>query len=131
MARMKWKSRRGISIVESAFMLPIMLMLVFGAIEFGTLLHLRHTMLHAAREAARAVAVQGLTANAGIQIAQDLLPGEDFDYRVTATAPLPEDIDRDVVIEISVPLSEASLGDMFGFYGNSRMTVSVTMRSEQ
>lgn len=131
MARMKWKSRRGISIVESALMIPIMLMLIFGAVEFGSILHVRHTMLHAAREAARAVAVQGITANAGTQIARDLLPGEDFDYRISTIAPLPDDINRDVIVEISIPLGEASLGDMFGFYGNSRMSVRVIMRSEQ
>jgi hypothetical protein len=128
---MKWKSRRGISIVESAFIVPIMLMLVFGSIEFGTLLHLRHTMLLAARESARTIAVEGGSVSDAVAIANDLLPGDNLDFQVEATVPGIDDPNRDVTVAVSVPFAEASLGDMFGLFGDERMTVSVTMRSEQ
>lgn len=132
-ARSKWEARRGSSLVEAAFVIPIMLSLIFGAIEFGTLLHMRHTMLYAAREGARSLAVQGLTDSQAISDVYTLLPGDpdDFDFEVTAFSPTPEAIDRDCVVEVSVPYTDASLGDMFGLFGDGRMVVSVTMRSEQ
>lgn len=132
MARMKHRSRRGVSIVESAFMIPILMSLIFGAIEFGSVLHMRHTMLHAAREAARTLAVQGGSVSDAVTVAQTLLPHSDeLNFEVTASQPSPNDILRDVEVSISVPFAEASLGDMFGLFGEDRMSVRITMRSEQ
>lgn len=131
MARMKWKTRRGVSIVESAFIIPIMMLLVFGAIEFGSLLHIRHNMLHAARGASRVLAVQGGTPSQAIQVAQELLPQGNLDFEIQAIVPQNTEVSRDVTVSISVPFREAALGDMFGFYGDRRMSVQVTMRSEQ
>ncbi len=132
MARLKkYKSRRGISVVESAFMIPILLSLIFGAIEAGMMLHMRQNMLAAAREGARTLAVQGGTPADAEQAALNLLPGGNLDFDVIATQPGPDDPNRDVVVEVSIPFAQASLGDMFGLYGDNRMSVSVTMRSEQ
>lgn len=131
MARMKWKSRRGVSIVESAFMIPILMSLIFGAIEFGMMLHMRHTMLVAAREAARELAVTGGSIAQAQQTAIDMLPGGELDFDVVASQPAPDDLNRDVNVEISVPFADAALGDMFGIFGEDRLSVQVTMRSEQ
>jgi len=130
-ARLQGVDRRGSTLIESAFIIPLMLSMIFGAIEFGTLLHTRHTMLHAAREGARALAVQGSSTSQAIADMHELLPGESFDYEVTASVPPPDSLDRDVVVEISLPYTQASLGDMFGLWGDDRMVVEVTMRSEQ
>lgn len=125
-------TRRGVSIVESAFMLPIMASLIFGAIEFGSILHMRHTMMHAAREAARSLAVQGGSVGQAVTVAETLLPtSEDLEFEICATQPSPDDLLRDVEVEISLPLKQASLGDMFGLFGEDTMDVRVTMRSEQ
>lgn len=126
------RSRRGVSIVESAFMLPIMMSLIFGAIEFGSILHMRHTMLHAAREAARTLAVQGGTVGQAVTVAETLLPSsDDLEFDIVASQPSPDDFMRDVEVEISLPLKQASLGDMFGMFGEDTIDVRVTMRSEQ
>jgi Flp pilus assembly protein TadG len=132
MARMKQQSRRGVTIVESAFMIPILMLLIFGAIEFGSILHMRHTMLHAAREAARTLAIEGGTVTAAETVAKDLLPeSTELNFLVEATAPAPDALNRDVRVNISVPLAEAALGDIFGMFGDSRMGVEIVMRSEQ
>lgn len=132
MARMKHTNRRGVSIVESAFMIPILMSLIFGAIEFGSVLHMRHTMLHAAREAARTLAVQGGSVGQAITVAETLLPSsDDLEFEIAASQPSPDDILRDVEVEISLPLKQASLGDMFRVFGEDTMDVRVTMRSEQ
>ena len=135
MARMKPMSRhtrRGVSLVESAFMIPILMALIFGAIEFGSVLHMRHTMLHAAREAARSLAIQGSSTSQAIALAESLLPdSEDLRFEVNATEPPPDAALRKVDVTITLPLTDASLGDMFGIFGDNDLTVRVSMRSEQ
>jgi len=47
------KGRRGQTLVEFALVLPVLLLLLFGVIEFGATFHAWLTLEHAAREAAR------------------------------------------------------------------------------
>lgn len=128
----RWTRSRGVSLVEGAFLIPMMLMMIFGSIEFGTVLHMRHTMSTAAREAARTLAVQGGSIGDAEDAALALLPHSDnFHFEINATAPGPDDPDRSVVVEITLPAEDASLGNMFGFFDDDdALTVRVTMRSE-
>lgn len=50
-------SDRGVTAVEFAIILPLLLMLVFGIIEFGRAYQARLTVTHAAREGVRVLAV--------------------------------------------------------------------------
>lgn len=130
MRRLLFASRRGTTVVESGLMIPLLLILIFGALETGALLHTRHTMLHAARDTARRLAVENITISAAEQHALDLLGGDDFAWEVTATKPAADALDREVTVEIALKMAEASLGDVMGLYGDERMTVNVSMRSE-
>jgi Flp pilus assembly protein TadG len=60
--RPKHASRRGTTAVECALCLPLLLLLLFGGIEFGRALQVRHTLENAAYEAARVALVPGGTA---------------------------------------------------------------------
>ncbi|GIJ50850.1 hypothetical protein Val02_77360 [Virgisporangium aliadipatigenens] len=57
MRRLRGGGERGAAAVELAFVLPVLLLIVFGTIDFGRLLHARITLTEAAREGARAVAL--------------------------------------------------------------------------
>jgi Flp pilus assembly pilin Flp len=48
------KSQKGATVVEFAIILPLLLLLIFGIIEFGLFLFNRHVITNAVREAARA-----------------------------------------------------------------------------
>jgi len=48
------KSQKGATLVEFAIILPLLLLLIFGIIEFGLFLFNRHVITNAVREAARA-----------------------------------------------------------------------------
>lgn len=48
---------RGVTAVEFAIILPLLLMLIFGIIEFGRAYQARLTVTHAAREGVRVLAV--------------------------------------------------------------------------
>jgi general stress protein CsbA len=51
------KSEKGQSLVEYAFVLPLLLLLIFGIVDFGRYFHAALTVDHAGREAARAASV--------------------------------------------------------------------------
>ncbi|CEG28321.1 TadE/TadG family type IV pilus assembly protein [Bacillus sp. B-jedd] len=52
------KSEKGQSMVETALILPIVLMLLFGIVDFGRIFHAYLTLDHAGREAARLASIQ-------------------------------------------------------------------------
>jgi Flp pilus assembly protein TadG len=54
MARLFRKSERGYATVEFALALPILLLVVFGAVEFGLAFHSQQVLTDASREGARA-----------------------------------------------------------------------------
>ena len=51
------KSEDGGTAVEFAFVLPVLLMIIAGIMQFGAIFFLQNNMANAAREAARALAV--------------------------------------------------------------------------
>jgi Flp pilus assembly protein TadG len=53
--------RRGNAILDAAFVLPILLTLTFGSIEFGYFFFVKHSLQGAAREGARAAIVPDAT----------------------------------------------------------------------
>ncbi len=52
------RRRRAAAIVEFAVVMPVLLLILFGIIEFGQLFRIRQTCLHAAREGARLAVLQ-------------------------------------------------------------------------
>ncbi len=52
----------GSTAMEFALVMPVMLLILFGIIEFGSVLFLHNNMLNAARGAARRMAVAEMTA---------------------------------------------------------------------
>lgn len=66
LSRLK-RSQKGQALVESALVLPVLLILVLGSIDAGWLLYAKISTASAAREAARAVAVLDATEYATFQ----------------------------------------------------------------
>ena len=54
-----WRSERGAAAVEFALVLPILMTLLLGVIEFGHYFNVQISATHAAREAARSMSVTG------------------------------------------------------------------------
>lgn len=52
------KSQKGSAIVEMALVLPILILLLFGIIDFGRIFHAYLTIDHAGREAARVASIR-------------------------------------------------------------------------
>ena len=103
--RADWKarSRSGAAAVEFAIVLPIFLMILFGIIQFGSVLFLHNNMVNAARETARRMSVGALTTADAPAYAQNYLSDWNLAFDVTATDA------SDVVVQISVPAADAAL----------------------
>jgi Flp pilus assembly protein TadG len=127
--------RRGAEVLEAALVLPIVLLLIAGMIEFAYFFHLQHNLTSAAREGARAGIPFGAT-NADVNTAIDKVMNSvglnkgNFDVSVT-----PGDVEfapagTDVTVTISAKWSKVGI-NMFGVInGNQLVKGSVVMRKE-
>lgn len=64
MRRRRWGNDRGAAAVEFALVLPILVIILFGVIEFGGVYNAQLMVTGAAREAAREMALDGVVADA-------------------------------------------------------------------
>ena len=66
--RMRFRS--GNAVLDMALVMPLLIALTFGAVEYGFALYIKHSLQAAAREGARAAVVSGATAT-DVQTAVD------------------------------------------------------------
>jgi Flp pilus assembly protein TadG len=122
------QSRGGAHAVEFALILIPLLMLTLGIIDWGYLFFVRHTMYHAARESARAMAVQERNETDGEDIARQwlerIIPTTDaFDIEIGDLS------DPEVAVSITIPMDEARLLNFLPV-PDSEMAAVVFMRHE-
>ncbi|MFQ5973899.1 MAG: TadE/TadG family type IV pilus assembly protein, partial [Alphaproteobacteria bacterium] len=124
------RGQSGSVAVEFAILAPVLMIFLFGIIEFGSLLYVHNNMENAARETARRMAVGALSAADAQQYADNFLAYSGMTFTVAASEPDPTDpTDTDVSVTISVPMADAA---MVGFpvpLGGT-LQAGVTMRSE-
>ncbi|MEV4412456.1 TadE/TadG family type IV pilus assembly protein [Catellatospora sp. NPDC049609] len=77
---MRTQADKGAAAVELAMVLPVLLLLVFGIIDFGRMLNAQISVTEAAREGARAAVVDSTSSTA----AQDRIDLINSDYEVVA-----------------------------------------------
>jgi len=83
-------SERGAALVEMAMVLPVLFLLIFGAVEFGLLFKERLTIASAASSAARTGATMGTRAEADFRILEALEAG------------LYDEVDEGVLISVDI-----------------------------
>ena len=137
---------RGVSAVEFALILPLLMLFLFSIIAFGSTFYVHVNMENAAREAVRRMAVAEAsgfgtpvscaTAQADPAIyeaesyACDYLVNWPVSFEVTADMVGTCPGDRDVVVTVTVPAEEVALADVFGFFAGRTLTAEVFMRPE-
>lgn len=67
------KQRGGAAAVELAVVAPVLVLILMGIVEFGSVFYVRQTMVQAARSGARQLAIQGATEGEAIAIAENFL----------------------------------------------------------
>jgi Flp pilus assembly protein TadG len=122
---------RGAAVVEFAVVLPLLLTILFGIIEYGWVFMVRQTLQTAAREGCRIAVLQTTTApytNVLDRIAQVMEPTGLSTYSVTMTHATATNPIETVVVEI--PYGDVSL--LGGFFGTHNYDLGGTcsMRKE-
>jgi Flp pilus assembly protein TadG len=127
--RAKRSVRRGVATVELAVCLPVLLLLVVGAIESSNFIFLKQAATVAAYEAAAVTTRAGGTAADGQLRAQQILTARSIDSTSISFTPAnPDNAARGtlVSVEVSAPVSTNSIG-LDWFYDDQTVTASVTM----
>lgn len=122
---------RGAAVVEFAVVLPLLLTILFGIIEYGWVFMVRQTLQTAAREGCRIAVLQTTTSpytNVLDRVAQVMEPTGLSTYTVTMTHATSGNPIETVVVE--VPYDDVSL--MGGFFGTHSYDLGGTcsMRKE-
>ncbi len=122
---------RAAAIVEFAVVLPLLLTILFGIIEYGWVFMIRQTLQNAAREGARLAVLQTTTApydNVAARVDAVMAPTGVTSYTITMTHATVGDPSE--TINVSVPYTDVSL--LGGFFGthNYDLQGSCTMRKE-
>ncbi len=120
--RALWRDRDGASAVEFAFIVPILLMLFSGIVQFGSVMFLENHMTNVARETSRRVAVGELAQADAVSSAQQAL--------VTAATVDMGGGNQDIAVAISLPMADAALMDLLGVFQSGNLIATVTMRQE-
>lgn len=143
-------SRRGQSLVEFALVLPFLILLLMGIIEFGWLVKNQLTIANAARDGARYAAVGHTVEDVTTLIQNDTasVPGSPAKLTITMnrddgnaangydySTPLVDsgtenDAPPGCMIQITVSIPNQSLTGIFPFLKNRPISISVKMRRE-
>ena len=122
---------KGGSAVEFAIILPILIMLIFGIIQFGIAYNKYVSVAHAVREGARLAAV-GLYEDPGFdfeQAVRDSAPTIDIET-ISVENPEGLEIGNPVVVTITVETFFIEI-PMAGSWGPIQLTSQATMRRER
>lgn len=123
--------RRAAAVVEFAVVLPLLLTILFGIIEYGWVFMVRQTLQTAAREGCRLAVLQTTVepyTNVVDRVNQVMAPTGLSSYTITMTHAT--DTNPLETIEVAVPYNDVSL--MGGFFGTHDYDLagSCTMRKE-
>ena len=121
--------RRGASALEFALVVPLLIGLLLGIIQYGSLFLLQTRMNDAARDTARRLAVGDLTTEAEAE-EHAVARLADWSATFTAVAELPDPGEHDVRVAITVPMAEAALINLVGFGMDGQLAVEFHMLKE-
>ena len=118
---------RGAAAVETALLLPVLLLIIFGIIDFGRMLNAQITLTEAAREGARAVSL-GLPPDPRVATVTDGLGGVaspvlDSDCAVAGT--------EDAIVTVDYTFSFITpVGALAGIFAGSGFGGDVSMEGK-
>jgi Flp pilus assembly protein TadG len=123
-------SERGANLVEFAILAPLLILLVFGIIDFGWAMGTYNDVRHGAREAARFAAV-----NAGDETAMGTMACNSMDIASGATVTFTDSatgaVGEQAVVSVTAPLSSISGLNLISVFLPPDLTSTVRIRLEQ
>jgi Flp pilus assembly protein TadG len=131
MKRYGRQRERGAALVEFAAVAPLLLLILFGIIEYGYIFMVRQTVTHAAREGCRIAVLQTTEepyAEVTDRVAEIMATTGVTNYTVVMTHPTAESPME--AVQISVPIEEVSLVGSIIPHGDGPIRVTCSMRKE-
>ena len=124
-----WRDQSGASAVEFALIAPLLVTLLLGVIQYGSLFLTENRMTDTARDTARRLAVGDISNESD---AEDYAVAQlaDMSRRFKATASLPRPPDHDVSVVITVPKADVAWVNMIGFGMDGNLTAQFHMLKE-
>jgi len=127
--------RDGVSAVEFAFVLPVVLVLITGMIDIGVLMLTQTNMVRVAQDAARVLSLAQMTELQTEAYVQDKLGNLGETLKVDATLPDTDAGETDVTVTISIPMADVIPIDIVGIknlnvFKTGALQSQVTMRQE-
>ena len=121
------KDRRGSVAVEMALVLPVMLLILVGMIQYGNILYTEHMMVYTAREVARGYAMGEIVAQEAQARAIELLsPSQSQQFNVSVEETVGGA--NDVTVTINLPMAEAAIIELPRDLFDGFVSAEVTMR---
>ena len=122
---------KGAAVVELAVVLPLLLTLVFGIIEFGWIFMVRETLVNASREGCRVAVLQGsIQQDVTDQVNASMAGAGLSNYTVQITSSTPSDPTE--TVKVLIPYADVSLlaGYFFGGSTDFNLSATTVMRKE-
>ncbi len=125
--------RRGAAVVEFAIVAPVLLLLVFGMIEYGRLVMVQQVITNATREGARQAVLDGATTTGVTTIVNDFLTASRVNGAVVTVTPSPPSsaaFGDPVTVSVQVPFSQVSWLPTPMFLSTTTLSATTVMRRE-
>lgn len=126
------KHRKGASAVEFALIAPLLVLFVFGIVEFGRAIMIQQIITNASREGARHAVIESATEAEVASLVQDYLDGAGLSGTQMECSPsnLGTMLAGDpVTVRIRVPFAQNSLASFFNLQFD--LTAETTMQAER
>lgn len=118
---------RGAAAIEFALVMPVLLSLAMGIIEYAWLYYVENQMAYVVRAVARDVSSGVLPLNqAQARVVSRI--GDHFPYSFTVPPATFDAADSDVTVMISIPMADAALINFLNLFGSGTLNASVTMK---
>ena len=128
--RLLKRDEGGGAALEFGLILPVFLIILFGIIQFGYLFVVQNSMTNAAREGARAMAIQQVEPADGVALVRDSLAMWGVEFQVDADTQIDPAGRNEVSIVVSLPLNAIAFGDFIGIADGRRVESIATMRQD-
>lgn len=115
--------RSGAAVIESAFVLPVLLIMMTGIVDMGYMFAVRNNMASVSQDAARLVAVGNMTATEAKSYSKTKLMASGMPYTVNAAIS-----GQNVIVDISVPNKDVVLVDFLGLFQTGNLKAQSSMR---
>ena len=127
-----WRDEAGVAALEFAFVVPLLVIVLAGIVQFGAVFFLQNNMATVARETARSLAVGTIeTTQEAETLANSKLINWGVTFTINTAVPDPADpSDTDYTVTISVPLAQAAIFDILGVFKTGDLTATASMREE-